>query len=443
MSEPTVLPGAADPAADGLARGLAGPLVGLRVVELASEHGALAGKMLADLGAEVVLVEPPGGHPTRGLGPFRDDRPDPEGSLWWWHYHTSKLGVVLDLQSPQGLDDLRRLVAHADVVLEGEPPDRLGALGFDHPQARAADPRLIWVSITAFGRDPALPRRDEPFTDMTILAGGGPVWSCGYDDHSMPPVRGGGNQGWHTGCLWAVMGALAAVLQRDVSGRGQHVDVSLHAAANVTTEAGSYEWLVARDTVQRQTGRHAAVVPTRFTRMVASDGRDVNTGFPPRNPKEMQVVVDWLDELGLRDEFPDVVLLEIGIERGGVQLSEVGQDDLATEIYGSGRDALMLIASKLTGHEFFVGAQERGLPCSVINAPEEAFDDEHFRARGFAVEVPHPELGRSFAYPGAPYKLPASPWRITRRAPRLGEHTAEVLDGLSGGARAGDERVGD
>jgi crotonobetainyl-CoA:carnitine CoA-transferase CaiB-like acyl-CoA transferase len=405
----------------------AGPLDGLRVVELASEHGALAGKMLADLGAEVVLVEPPGGHPTRWFPPFLDDRSDPEGSLWWWHYHTSKLGVVLDLQSSQGLADLRRLVAGADVVLEGEPPERLAGLGFDHPEARAADPRLIWVSITAFGRDPSLPRRDEPFTDMTILAGGGPVWSCGYDDHSMPPVRGGGNQGWHTGCLWAVMGALTAVLHRDVTGHGQHVDVSLHAAANVTTEAGSYEWLVARNTVQRQTGRHAAVVQTRFTRMVGTDGRDVNTGFPPRDPKEMRAVLDWLDELGLRDEFPDAVLLEMGIERGGVQMSELGQDELATEIYGSGRDALLLIASRVAAHEFFVGAQERGLPGAVINAPEEAFEDPHFVARGFPVEVAHPELGRTFRYPGAPYVLPASPWRISRRAPRLGEHTAEVL----------------
>jgi crotonobetainyl-CoA:carnitine CoA-transferase CaiB-like acyl-CoA transferase len=408
-------------------RPVPGPLVGLRVVELASEHAAFAGKMLADLGAEVVLVEPPGGHPTRHHAPFVDDRPDPEGSLWWWHYHTSKLGVVVDLETADGQRDLRRLVAGADIVLEGEPPDRLAQLGLDHEEARAADPRLIWVSVTAYGRDPALPRRDEPFTDLTILAGGGPVWSCGYDDHSLPPVRGGGNQGWHTGCLWAVMGALTAVLQREVSGRGQHVDVSLHAAANVTTEAGSYEWLVARATVQRQTGRHAAVTQTRFTRAVGADGRDVNTGFPPRNEAEFRAVLGWLEELGLRDEFPDAVLMEMGIERGGVHLSEVGQDPLATEIFGSGRDALLLIASRLPAQDFFVGAQERGLPCAVINSPEEVLADPHFRERGFPVEVDHPEHGRSFTYPGAPFLMPASPWRIRARAPRLGEHTAEVL----------------
>jgi crotonobetainyl-CoA:carnitine CoA-transferase CaiB-like acyl-CoA transferase len=406
-----------------------GPLDGLRVVELSHEHVAYAGKLLADLGADVTVVEPPGGSAQRTYGPFLDDEPGPERSLWWWHYNTSKRGVVADLATDG--ERLRALVAGADVLVVGEEAAALEAAGLDWATLSTADPRLVMVSITPFGA--ASPRAAEAVTDLTLLAESGPVWSCGYDDHELPPVRGGGNQGWHTGCLWAVMGALAAVLQRDVGGRGQHVDVSLHAAANVTTEAGSYEWLVANATVQRQTGRHAAVVPTRFTRMVAADGRDVNTGFPPRNPKEMQVVVEWLEELGLRDEFPDVVLLEMGIERGGVHLSEVGQDELATEIYGSGRDALLLIASKITAHEFFVGAQERGLPCSVINAPEEAFEDAHFRARGFAVEVPHPEHGRSFEYPGAPFKLPASPWRISRRAPRLGEHTTEVMNALPPG----------
>ena len=101
------------------------------------------------------------------------------------------------------------------------------------------------MSVTPFGRTTS--RAHEPATDLTLLAGGGPVWSCGYDDHSLPPVRGGGNQAFHIGSTFAVMGALTAVLHRDVTGRGQHVDVSMHAAANVTTESGSFDWLVAQE----------------------------------------------------------------------------------------------------------------------------------------------------------------------------------------------------
>src|SRR3954447_8572562 len=106
----------------------AGPLAGLRVVELASDFAALAGKMLGDLGAEVVVVEPPGGHGSRAYGPFVDDQPDPERSLWWWYYNTSKLGVVFDIDTADGRDTFRALAATADIVVEAEPPGRLAGL---------------------------------------------------------------------------------------------------------------------------------------------------------------------------------------------------------------------------------------------------------------------------------------------------------------------------
>lgn len=414
---------------------LSGPLLGLRVVELASEHAALAGKLLADLGAEVVLVEPPGGHATRAYPPFAGDEPHPERSLWWWHYNTSKLGVTLDLDGGSARrgrepdrDLFARLVATADVVVEGEAPGRLARLGLDHTDLRPAQPRLIWASVTPFGRSG--PRRDEPATDLTILAGGGPAWSCGYDDHELPPIRGGGNQGFHTACLVAVATILTAVLYRDVSGRGQHIDVNMHATANVTTEAATYEWLVARRTVQRQTGRHAAVQPTRASHAMSADGRYAHTGFPPRTATEFLALLDWLDELGLRDEFAETFFLEMGVARGEIHFSEIGQDVEATEIFGAGRDAVQLIASKLPAYEFFIGAQERGLACGIIYSPEEVLADPHFVARRFPVDVRHDDLDRSFTYPGAPFLAPRSPWRIARRAPHVGEHDDQVLGAL-------------
>ena len=403
-----------------------GPLFGLRVVELASEHAAFAGKVLGDLGADVIVVEPPGGHPSRSYGPFADDIEDGERSLWWWHYNTSKRGVVLDLATAEGAGQFRTLAAGADIVLEGEPPDALAALGVDHPELRSEHDQLIWVSVTPFGRTGS--RAHEPATDLTLLAGGGPVWSCGYDDHSLPPVRGGGNQAFHIGSTFAVMAALTALLARDVTGRGQHVDVSMHAAANVTTEAGSYEWLVARGTVQRQTGRHALTTMSMPSQMLCADGRYVTTGFPPRSQRDFEALVNWIEQLGYRDGFDDIVLLDLAVERGGVTMAEITSDDLALEIFGAGRAALMYIAERITAEEFFQGGQTRGLACGVVAAPEEAFESEHFVARGFPVDVEHEDLGRSYRYPGAPFLMPASPWRIARRAPHVGEHDAEILD---------------
>jgi benzylsuccinate CoA-transferase BbsE subunit len=228
--------------------------------------------------------------------------------------------------------------------------------------------------------------------------------------------------------MFAVMAALTAVLARDVTGRGQHVDVSMHAAANVSTESGSYEWLVAQSTVLRQTGRHALPTITMPTQMRCADGRYVTTGFPPRGQREFEALVDWIDQLGFREEFDDIVLLDLGVERGGVSIAELATDDLALEIFGAGRSGLMYIAERISADEFFVGGQTRGLACGVVASPEEAFESEHFVARGFQVEVEHEDLGRSYRYPGAPFLMPASPWRISRRAPHVGEHDAEVLE---------------
>jgi crotonobetainyl-CoA:carnitine CoA-transferase CaiB-like acyl-CoA transferase len=404
-------------------------LAGLRVLELSSERIAFAGKLLGDMGADVILIEPPGGDPARTYPPFLDDAPGPDRSLWWWSYNTSKRGVVLDLDDAEDRDRFRALVATADVLLESEPGARLADLGLDYPDLRALRPDLIHISLTPFGRGSA--EAATPVTDLTVMAGAGPAWSCGYDDHALPPIRGGGNQGYHTGCHFAVMSALTALLYRAASGHGQFIDVSLHSASNVTTEAGSYSWLVARETVQRQTGRHAAIIRTGDTQMRCRDGRWVNTGVPPRYPAEFERMLQWLRELGLEEQFPEAVFLEMGAAlTGQLNLSKLGVDDEVTAIFAAGRAALALIAEHVSAYDFFVGCQTRGLAAGVIYAPEEAYEDPHFRDRGFQTEVHHDELGRSIRYAGAPYKLPASPWSISRRAPRLGEHNAEILQTL-------------
>jgi crotonobetainyl-CoA:carnitine CoA-transferase CaiB-like acyl-CoA transferase len=409
-----------------VAENLPGPLAGLKVVELASEHAAFAGKLLGDLGADVVLVEPPGGHHCRSYGPFADNVTDPEHSLWWWHYQTSKRGVVIDLEQPAGRILFLRLVAEADVVLEGEPPSRLTALGVDYADLSPSHPQLVWVSVTPFGRASA--RSDEDMTDLTLLAGGGAIQLCGYDDHTLPPVRGGGNQGWHTVSLWAANAALIALVERDVSGIGQHVDVSMHAAVNVTAEGGSYEYLVAGTVLRRQTGRHASDEPTTPAQHRAADGRYVYIGFTWGTVPQLLAILNWLDELGLRDGHPEAFWLEIGIERGGLHFSELGQDVEATAVFGAIRSALELIVSRLPARDFFLGAAERGLSSGVVSSVDEVIADPHFVEREFAVTIDDPRVGREVTYPGAPFRSATAPWRIGRPAPRLGEHDAEVLD---------------
>ena len=243
------------------------------------------------------------------------------------------------------------------------------------------------------------------------------MWNCGYDDHTLPPVRGGGNQGYQTASLHAVVATLVAVLHRDENGAGQLVDVSMHAAANVTTEAGSYTWLVAQETVQRQTCRHAAVNPTQVTLTYDLEGRFVPTGIPPRSGKEFQILLDWLDARGLRDEFPESFFLEMGVKRGAISFADIAADPEVAAIFAAARDALVFIAQRITAYEFFLEGQQRGLTLPVVNAPEDVMCDPHYRARGFPVEVWHEELGRAVEYTGAPFHMHASPWRLDTPAP--------------------------
>jgi crotonobetainyl-CoA:carnitine CoA-transferase CaiB-like acyl-CoA transferase len=402
-----------------------GPLNGVRVVEMASVWGAWAGKLLGDLGADVVVVEPPGGHLTRRFGPFADDEPNPNQSLWWWFYNTSKRSVVLDLDTGSDQDEFRRLVRGADIVLEGEPPHRLAELGIDETDFRAAQPDLIWTSVTSHGR--ASDRSLQPWTDLTIAAASGMAWLNGYDDHSLPPMRGRGNQTIQVAGTHAAMATLTALLHRDVTGLGQHVDVSAFAACNVTTESGTFVWLVAKDTVQRQTGRHAATQPTMGVQVQAADGHHVTTGFLPHRAEDFQVILDWLDDLELRETSPEVFWLDIGVARGGVDVRREWGDAEPVSILGAARAALVHIAEHVTSLEFFEGAQRRNLQVGAILSPEEAYENEHFIDRGFQATVDHDELGREIRYPGAPFVLSASPWGISRRPPLIGEHNDEVL----------------
>ena len=400
-----------------------GVLQGVRVLELGGEFGAWCGKLLGDMGADVIKIEPPSGDPTRAYEPFYKNRPDPNGSLYFWHYNTSKRGVTLDLESDAGRDLFRRLAARADAIVESHPPGYLDSLGLGYAEIAKLAPSVVMASISPFGQDG--PYRDYAATDLTALAFGGPVWSCGYDDHSIPPVRGGGNQAYHIVGHFAVMGIMTALIHRQFTGVGQYLDANMHAAANVTTEGASVNWLVAGDTVQRQTGRHAAVLPSPDGQVMCRDGRYVNVGIGARTEEQWIHLIAWLDEEGLIDDmaeylsYPSRAAMQRGDENARRQQMRVSE--LTREL-----------ARKSDADALFKRAQSLGFQWGIVNAPEDVLADPHFQARGFPVEVEHPELGETFTYPGAPYQLPKAPWTIRRRAPLLGEHNAEIYTGELG-----------
>nr|WP_101950061.1 CoA transferase [Mycobacterium sp. 3519A] len=398
-------------------------LADLRIVELTGQYTPIGGRVLAELGADVTVVEPPDGSPHRSRPPFVDDVPGADRSLRWWGGNAGKRGVTADLDTPGGVESVRRLIGTADIVIA--PGDRLseGTIGYD--QSRVGHDGLIWVSVTPFGLHSA--RADQPVTDLTMLAGSGPVWNCGYDDHSLPPIRGAGDQAANIAGMYCAVGTLVALAHRDQTGRGQLVDISVSAACNVTCEQTTYHWLTVQGVCFRQTGRHAHSAPSAPVQVRCADGLFATTGVLPRKPEDFGRLLDWLRELNLAEQLPEAVFLELAAERDTpVEIALIGEDDETTAILSAARDAIRLIASTLPAKEFFLTSQRRGFPAGAVLPPNAAFDDEHTVARGFQVPVHHPELGRTITYPGTPYLFSETPTHPPTRPPMLGEHNATL-----------------
>ncbi len=202
-----------------------------RVLDLCHERNMICGQILGDLGADVIAIEPPGGASARGMGPFYQDVPHPDRSLYWWAYNRNKRSMTLDVTHPEGQATLRRLAANADFLIESFPPGTLSAYGLGYTDLKALNSALIYVSITPFGQSG--PKVDYAATDLTLLAAGGQLVLTG--DHDRAPVRTSVAQAdLHAGAE-AAGAALVAHHARLRSGRGQHIDVSAQQAVAITT----------------------------------------------------------------------------------------------------------------------------------------------------------------------------------------------------------------
>jgi crotonobetainyl-CoA:carnitine CoA-transferase CaiB-like acyl-CoA transferase len=400
-----------------------GPLAGLRVLELADEKGQFCGKLLGDLGADVVKIEPPGGEACRHVGPFLDDIPHPERSLSFWYYNTSKRGITLDLESADGRRLFSRLAATADVVLETFRPGFLASLGLDHAALRKENAGLIMCSLTPFGQTG--PWRDYLSSDLLHMAAGGEMASSGYDEADLPngpPIAPGGGNAWHMGCHFAYMAIMAALVHRTVSGQGQYIDASIHEACALTTEAAVANYIYRREVLRRQTGRHHAAGPTPRTQFRAKDGNFVCALVGGRlNPKFVGELAALLDVYGMAGDLKDPKYQDQAVITENA--SHIIDDLIANFI------------ASLPAEEVYHAAQERGFTWGAVRAPEALLDDAHLHDRGFWKTVEHDELDRSFIYPGEAAIYSGSPWRISRRAPLIGEHNAEIYCGELGLSR--------
>ena len=386
------------------------PYGGLTIVELSDDpSGEMTGMQFAQLGADVIKVEPPAGAPSRHTGPFVADEPDPDRSLAYWYYNGGKRSVVVDLDRDGGRADLDRLLATADVFVIAVHPQQLRERGLDLTEIAAAHPSLVVVSITDFGLTG--PWAEYRSSDLVALATSGLLITSGYDDHSIPPIRPGGNQAYHTAASFAHQAVLLGLLQRQQTGAGGLIDVSIQEAAAVTVELANPYWFYPRALVQRQTCRHAQPVPTQSAIFECSDGRWVYFALILGDSKPWNALVQWMDSHDLAIDLKDPAYDDLVYR----QQNFAHIQDLVEVFF-------LVQESSVVYHE----GQQRGLPIGVLNAPEDLFEDEHLVAREFFQPVEEPGYG-TVLMPGAPYRFSTLSTVAPQPAARLGEHTAEVL----------------
>ncbi|MGE5596623.1 MAG: CaiB/BaiF CoA transferase family protein, partial [Hyphomicrobiales bacterium] len=351
------------------------------------------------------------------------DIPGPNRSLNFWYYNTNKRSVVLDLEGDEAArETFRRLVATADILIEDRPPGALGALGLAARDLCVANPALIACSITPFGQDG--PWANLKTSDMVSLALGGPMMMNGYDPEDAPgapPIRGHGDQGYNTACQYALHGVLVALLHRDRTGEGQYIDASAHEALSQTVEVGMPYWLYMREDVVRQTARHAASRRTEPWLHRAKDGRDLILFGIGRDNASWRRLKEWFQQSGFglqfdEERFDSPQARQPG--RGSPEAAEISAE----------------VAKFIAAHDaeyVYRGGQERDQAWGTVRSPDETLADQHFWDRGHFVETTGEGLDGTAVMPGAPYILSATPWELRRPAPRLGEHTAEVLAELA------------
>jgi crotonobetainyl-CoA:carnitine CoA-transferase CaiB-like acyl-CoA transferase len=384
-------------------------LDGIRVVEIANDPaGEMVGKLMAQLGATVVKIEPPDGAPSRRVGPFARDPDVANSSLTFVHYNLGKQSVVLDLTEQAEHSRLASLLAGADVLLLAMTPTEMAGAGIDPDALAATHERLIVTWLSPFGPDG--PWASRMTSDLVGLALGGPLHTCGYDDHSIPPIRPGGNQGYQSVASFAAIGVTLAIIDRERTGRGQRLDVPMHECLAVNTELAVPYWIYPRVVVRRQTCRHAQPSPTAPALFPTGDGRYVYLVLVLADKKPWDLTVGWLADAGMAVDLEDEKFSD----------PQYRQDNF--EYIQNILECFFLVkTADLAYHE----GQALGLPIGLVRSPEELFEDEHLVGRGFFEEV-NDGTG-THLHARSPIRMSGCAARPAAPAPELGAHTAEVL----------------
>jgi crotonobetainyl-CoA:carnitine CoA-transferase CaiB-like acyl-CoA transferase len=364
--------------------------------------GPLCAKLLADFGADVIKVEPPGGECGRRMPPFFHDDPHPEKSLFFLLMNLNKRGITLDVETPGGADVFRELARRADVVVESFPPGHLASLGLDHASLERENPGLVMTSITPFGQTG--PHRHYKGEEIVAYAMSGIMSISGTTDRE--PLKHGGFQAQYEAGFNGALATLFTLLLRDLTGAGQQVDVSIQEVVNSTMVINQpfYSWTGGVQGRRRPTGTmFGNVMPCKDGYFVGQAGGGAS----------WDDLADFYGREELKDErFADAVQRIVNGEALDEILLEAAKDRTMAEM-------------------FKTASEEHRMLLGIVQTPADLAACAQLEARGFYQEVEHPVIGK-IKVPFRLWNMTQSPAQYRRPAPLLGQHNAEVYAEILG-----------
>jgi benzylsuccinate CoA-transferase BbsE subunit len=387
-----------------------------RILDLTQGGCLLAGRILGDMGADVIQIEPPDGSPSR-IAPFFGQDLDPEKSLYWWAYSANKRGITLDITAAKGKQLFRKLVKTADAVIESFAPGYLDSLDLGYEDLCKVKNDIILTSITPFGQSG--PKAQYPASDLTVWASGGYLYACGNPDRaptwiSFPQTSlFGGTEG--------AIGTLTAIWYRHNAGEGQQVDVSMQESAVSPNLNVLQMWDVSHVEFHRL-GGSMYVPSTGVSQQIYFKCQDgyimilVQGGTEPFISSSSRLV-KWMEEANLAPDWLRKLDWKVDYDA-----STMGQA-IADRV---GETVELFTLTRTKNELYQEGAIKRQILLAPVSTTEDISQDLQLKSRSYWVKVNHPDLTRDITYCGPFIKMSETPLKIRRPAPHIGEHNIEI-----------------
>jgi len=396
-----------------------GLLNGYRVLDLSEGACLFCGKILGDLGADVIKVEPPGGSGTRNYGPYYKDITDPEKSLYWFAYNTNKRSITLDIERSDGKELFKRLAKNADFVIESFFPGYLNRLDLGFDSLNEINPRLIMTSITPFGQTG--PHSHYKGSELVVFAKTGFMSILGKEGEQ--PLQISLPQAFTNAATEAAVGTMAAHYHRELTGEGQHVDVSAQECGIALLAWGWQAFDMLKFVMPQHGGSFISISSDTRKNLIypCKDGFVVlymGGGSARVDVKSSHAMVKWMAEEGMAPDWLKNMNFAIDFDASKLTQKTINRVESCVRSF---------VKTK-TKSELFKEAGKRGIMLAQIYNFKEVYEDPHLKYREFWSEVNHQELNDTIHYCGPFVRMSNAPIRVRYRPPLIGEHNRDIYE---------------